>query len=91
MIKKEVGKGRVVNRRAMVGLSGGALVGKTNGRVATLVAMRQAVAEGAGRRAELGAEALEFPKKIRGSVAGFARWKRVRQSAVERGLVGLYE
>ena len=47
-MKKAVGEGRAVNRRAGVSSSGGALAGKTNGRAATLPAMRQAVAEGAG-------------------------------------------
>ena len=62
LIKKEVGESRVVNRRVQVGSSGGALVGKTNGRAATLPAIRQAVAEGAGRRAEFRAEPSEFQK-----------------------------
>ena len=61
-MKKAVGEGRAVNRRAGVSSSGGALAGKTNGRAATLPAMRQAVAEGAGRRAEFRSEPLEFQK-----------------------------
>ena len=62
MIKKALGEGRVVNRRVQVGSSGGALVGKTNGRAATLPAIRQEVADGAGRRAEFRSEPLEFQK-----------------------------